>query len=54
MQDVAALYRWLQKHGWTQAQIAAETGQTQPEVSAILGGRQVQAYANLELVTTSG
>jgi transcriptional regulator with XRE-family HTH domain len=51
MQDIGALYRWLQKHGWTQAQIAAATGQTQPEVSAILGGRQVQAYVVLLRIT---
>jgi len=43
-QDIQALYRWLQRHGWSQSQIAAATGQTQPEVSAILHGRKVQAY----------
>jgi transcriptional regulator with XRE-family HTH domain len=46
-QDVQALYRWLQRHGWSQAQIAAAAGQTQPEVSAIVNGRTVLAYSVL-------
>ena len=47
VQDVQALFRWLQARGWSQAQIGAATGQSQPEVSAILKGRQVKAYAVL-------
>ena len=50
-QDIQALYRWLQRHGWSQAQIGAATGQTQPEVSAILHGRKVQAYEVLVRVS---
>ncbi len=47
VQDVQALFRWLHARGWSQAQIGAATGQSQPEVSAILTGRQVQAHAVL-------
>ena len=47
VQDVQALFRWLQARGWSQAQIGAATGQSQPEVSAILKGRQVKAHAVL-------
>jgi transcriptional regulator with XRE-family HTH domain len=46
-QDVQALFRWLQARGWSQLQIGMATGQSQPEVSAILKGRQVQAHALL-------
>lgn len=42
--DVAGLYRWLQRHGWSQTQIGAATCQSQGEVSEILAGRQVRAY----------
>jgi hypothetical protein len=47
VQDVRALFRWLQVRGWSQVQIGAATGQSQPEVSAILKGRRVQAHAVL-------
>ena len=47
VQDVQALFRWLQARGWSQVQIGAATGQSQPEVSAILKGRQVKAHALL-------
>jgi transcriptional regulator with XRE-family HTH domain len=47
VQDVQALFRWLQSRGWSQAQIAGATGQSQPEVSAILKGRQVIAHSVL-------
>ncbi len=47
VQDVQVLFRWLHARGWSQAQIGAATGQSQPEVSAILKGRQVKAYAVL-------
>ena len=50
-QDVGALYRWLQRHGWSQAQIGAAAGQTQPEVSAILNGRKIRAYSVLLRIT---
>lgn len=43
-QDVAALYRFLQRRGWSQNQIGQATGQSQPEVSAILKGRRVTSY----------
>ncbi len=47
VQDVQALFRWLQARGWSQVQIGAATGQSQPEVSAILKGRRVTAHALL-------
>jgi transcriptional regulator with XRE-family HTH domain len=46
-QDLQWVYGWLQRRGWSQARIAASAGQSQPEVSAVLHGRQVQAYAVL-------
>ncbi|EFL12161.1 hypothetical protein SSMG_07832 [Streptomyces sp. AA4] len=42
--EVSAVYRLLRKHGVSQRQIAAMTGQSQSEVSEILKGRQVMAY----------
>jgi transcriptional regulator with XRE-family HTH domain len=42
--DVTRIYRLLQKLGYSQQQIAALTGQSQPEVSAIIHGRKVMAY----------
>ena len=50
VRDVQALYRWLQRHGLSQQQIASLTGQTQPEVSAILNGREVLAYSVLHRI----
>ncbi|MEV6888745.1 helix-turn-helix transcriptional regulator [Kribbella sp. NPDC051137] len=48
--DVAGIFRWLQRHGWSQTQIGARTYQSQGEVSEILNGRQVKAYDVLERV----
>ena len=45
--DVGALFRWLHAHGWSQMQIANATGQSQPEVSAIMKGREVKAHSVL-------
>ena len=42
--EVSAVYRLLRRHGVSQRQIAAATGQSQSEVSEILKGRQVMAY----------
>lgn len=42
--EVSQVYRLLRKHGISQRQIAAQTGQSQSEVSEILKGRQVMAY----------
>jgi len=42
--EISAVYRLLRKHGVSQRQIAAMTGQSQSEVSEILRGRQVTAY----------
>lgn len=42
--DVTRVYRLLQKVGFSQQRIAALTGQSQPEVSAIIHGRRVMAY----------
>jgi len=41
--DITRVYRLLQKIGFSQQRIAALTGQSQPEVSAIVHGRKVQA-----------
>ncbi|WP_433169149.1 helix-turn-helix domain-containing protein [Kribbella sp. CA-247076] len=48
--DVAGIFRWLQRHGWSQTQIGARTYQSQGEVSEILNGRHVKAYDVLERV----
>ncbi|MBB3049575.1 transcriptional regulator with XRE-family HTH domain [Prauserella isguenensis] len=44
VRNVSEVYRQLRKHGVSQRQIAAMTGQSQSEVSEILKGRQVMAY----------
>jgi transcriptional regulator with XRE-family HTH domain len=51
--DVTRVYRQLQKIGFTQQRIAAITGQSQPEVSAILHGRRVMAYDVLYRIFSS-
>ncbi len=48
--DITELYRLLQKFGYTQQSIAAMVGQSQPEVSAVIHGRQVMAYDVLSRV----
>jgi transcriptional regulator with XRE-family HTH domain len=42
--DITRVYRLLQRIGFSQQRIAALTGQSQPEVSAIIHGRKVMAY----------
>ena len=42
--DISEVYRLLCDAGATQRRIAAFTGQSQSEVSAIVAGRQVMAY----------
>lgn len=42
--NISEIYRQLRRHGVSQRQIAASTGQSQSEVSEILKGRQVMAY----------
>src|SRR5687768_18118309 len=42
--EISSVYRLLRRHGVSQRQIAAQTGQSQSEVSEILKGRQVMAY----------
>ncbi len=42
--DVAAVYRLITKHGISQREIAAATGQSQSEVSEILSGRRVMGF----------
>jgi hypothetical protein len=44
VRNFTAIYRLLQKQGYSQQRIAALTGQSQPEVSAIIHGRKVMAY----------
>jgi predicted XRE-type DNA-binding protein len=48
--DVTRVYRLLQRRGFSQQRIAALTGQSQPEVSAIIHGRKVMAYEVLSRV----
>src|SRR5215475_2752287 len=48
--DITTVYRLLQKVGFSQQWIAALTGQSQPEVSAIIHGRRVMAYAVLSRI----
>lgn len=48
--DIGALYRALTEAGLSQYQIARLTGQSQSEVSDILGGRRVIAYEVLERI----
>ncbi|HSV68246.1 MAG TPA: helix-turn-helix transcriptional regulator [Mycobacteriales bacterium] len=42
--DITRIYRMLQTYGYSQQHIAVLTGQSQPEVSAIIHGRRVMAY----------
>jgi transcriptional regulator with XRE-family HTH domain len=42
--DIAVVFRLLQRVGVSQRRIAALTGQSQSEISEILGGRQVVSY----------
>jgi transcriptional regulator with XRE-family HTH domain len=42
--EISGVYRLLRKHGVSQRQLVAMTGQSQSEVSEILKGRQVMAY----------
>ncbi|GGL12413.1 XRE family transcriptional regulator [Sphaerisporangium melleum] len=42
--DIATVYLLLQRVGISQRRIAAQTGQSQSEISEILNGRQVMAY----------
>jgi tetratricopeptide (TPR) repeat protein len=49
--NVSEVYRQLRKHGVSQRQIAALTGQSQSEVSEILKGRQVMAYDVLSRIS---
>ncbi|HSV64447.1 MAG TPA: helix-turn-helix transcriptional regulator [Mycobacteriales bacterium] len=50
VQDITQVYRLLQTLGYSQQRIAALTGQSQPEVSAIVHGRKVMAYDVIERV----
>jgi predicted XRE-type DNA-binding protein len=50
--DIAAIFRFLRGHGFSQTRIAVLTGQNQSEVSAILThGCQVSAYDVLARIT---
>jgi hypothetical protein len=42
--DVAAMYRLLQRYGFSQRAIAFLTGQSQPEIHEVLHGRRVVSY----------
>lgn len=43
-QDLSTVYRLLQAQGYSQYAIGALVGQSQPEVSAVIHGRQVRVY----------
>jgi transcriptional regulator with XRE-family HTH domain len=42
--DMCVVFRLLQRYGVSQRRIAARTGQSQSEISEILGGRRVVTY----------
>jgi transcriptional regulator with XRE-family HTH domain len=42
--DFRAVYRLLSHIGYSQSEIGRLTGQSQPEISAIMYGRRVMAY----------
>jgi transcriptional regulator with XRE-family HTH domain len=42
--DFTRVHQLLQKRGFSQQRIAALTGQSQPEVSAVIHGRKIMAY----------
>src|SRR5262245_53134375 len=44
VRDIATVFKLLQRVGVSQRRIAALTGQSQSEISEILGGRQVVSY----------
>ena len=48
--DVCAVYRLLQLDGLSQREIARRTGQSQSEVSDIVGGRHVRDVTLLERI----
>jgi transcriptional regulator with XRE-family HTH domain len=48
--DIAQIFRYLQKRGFSQRRIAALTGQSQSEISEILCGRTVTSYPVLERI----
>jgi hypothetical protein len=50
--NFSILYRFLQVSGYSEARIGWLTGQSQPEVSAIIHGRQVMAYQVIDRVVT--
>ncbi|MGH3807185.1 MAG: helix-turn-helix domain-containing protein, partial [Pseudonocardiaceae bacterium] len=50
--DISQVYRLLNAAGVSQRTIAALVGQSQSEVSEIIHGRQVQAYAVLHRICT--
>jgi hypothetical protein len=52
IRDVSEVYRTLQRLGFAQQQIGAFTGQSQPEVSAIMGGHRVVAYGVFHRIFT--
>jgi transcriptional regulator with XRE-family HTH domain len=48
--DIGALFRYLRRIGFSQQRIGAMTGQSQPEVSAIMHRRRVTSYPVLERI----
>lgn len=49
-QDLATVFHRLARLGYSQRGIAALTGQSQPEISAVLHGRKILTYATLNRV----
>jgi transcriptional regulator with XRE-family HTH domain len=50
--DVTAIFRLLRENGYSQNRMAALTGMSQPEVSAVLRTRRVQTYDLLQRIFT--
>jgi len=48
--DITGIYRLLHTYAYTLQHIAALTGQSQPEVSAIIHRRRVMAYDVIERI----
>lgn len=45
--DIAAVFRHLARHGYSQGRIGQLTGMSQPEISAVVHGRRIVTYRTL-------
>lgn len=48
--DMAAVFGYLTRHGYSQRKIGELTGQSQPEISAVVHGRRITGYATLSRI----